>query len=40
MDADHAAQVLAAERERIEQHLRRLGDEIPACATSLDERVE
>ena len=30
MDADHAAQLLAAERDRIEQHLQRLRGEMPA----------
>lgn len=40
MDADHAAQILAAERERIEQHLRRLRGGMPTCATSLDEVAE
>ena len=30
MDADRAAQLLAAERERIEQHLQRLRGEMPA----------
>jgi len=30
MDADHAAGLLAAERERIEHHLRRLRGDMPA----------
>ncbi|MBJ7457319.1 MAG: dksa/trar family transcriptional regulator [Thermoleophilia bacterium] len=32
MDADRAAQLLAAERERIEQHLTRLRGEMPSDA--------
>ncbi len=36
MDSDRAAQLLAAERERIEQHLRRLHGEMPPDATADD----
>lgn len=36
MDADHAAELLAAERERIEQHLSRLRGELPADVAAED----
>lgn len=36
MDADRAAQLLAAERDRIEHHLRRLRGELPADVAADD----
>lgn len=36
MDADRAAELLAAERERIEQHLERLRGDMPADSTADD----